>query len=79
MDEKFRALLSIVIVPQVIELILEKDRVNEVEAIDEFYHSKVYELLSIEDTKIWHYSPLTIYNMYRSEKDTGEIEFPEGI
>lgn len=79
MDQQFNTLLSIVIVPQVIDLILEKDGISDIDAIDKFYHSKVYKLLSIEDTKIWHYSPLTIYNMYKSEKETGEIEFPEGI
>lgn len=77
MDEKFNSILSIALIPQIVNLISEKEHINEITAINEFYQSRVYDLLSIEETKIWHYSPLTIYNMWKSEKDTGHIEFPE--
>lgn len=78
MDEKFNSILSIAIIPQVVSLIVENDGLDEVTAINEFYQSKVYSLLEIEETKIWHYSPLTLYMMWKSEKSTGEIVFPEG-
>lgn len=77
MDEKFNSILSIALIPQIVNLISVKEHINEITAINEFYQSRVYDLLSIEETKIWHYSPLTIYNMWKSEKDTGQIEFPE--
>ena len=45
--------------------------------MNEFYNSKTYEVLAREETKVWHYSPLTIYTMWKEEKETGEIIFPE--
>ena len=78
MDECFNTILSIAIIPQTIALIAEKEGMDEAAALNEFYHSKVYDLLSIEETKLWHYSPLTIYGMWKDEKETNEIIFPEG-
>ena len=77
MDEKFNAILSVALIPQTIDLIVKKDGLSELSAMNEFYQSKVYELLSKEETKMWHYSPLTIYTMWSHEKETGEILFPE--
>lgn len=77
MDEKFNSILSITIIPQTVALIENKEHVDETSAINMFYKSKTYELLSKEETKIWHYSPQTIYLMWKSEKDNGEIIFPE--
>ena len=77
MDEKFNAILSIAIIPEVISLISKNENIDEIQAINEFYDSKVYSLLSDEETKMWHYSPLTIYHMWKEEKTTGEIILPE--
>ena len=78
MDEKFNAVLSIALIPQTVGLIVEKDGLDDLAAINEFYQSKVYDLLSNEETKMWHYSPMTVYMMWKHEKETGEIVFPEG-
>ena len=75
-DKKFEAILTL-LVPQVVQLICENDSVDEVEASREFYESKVYSLLEQEDTKLWHFSPLTLFNMYAEEKRTGNFEIPE--
>ena len=75
-DQKFEAILTL-LVPQVVQLICENDSVDEVEASREFYESKVYSLLEQEDTKLWHFSPLTLFNMYAEEKRTGSFEIPE--
>ena len=77
MDKKFDSILSIALIPQTIALIVEKDGVDDISAINEFYQSKVYDLLSKEETKMWHYSPMTVYMMWKHEKETGEIVFPE--
>ena len=77
MDEKFNAILSIALVPQTIALIAEKEGVGELAAMNAFYRSKVYDCLSREETKLWHCSPLTIYEMRKHEKETGELLFPE--
>ena len=76
-QKKFEALL-VLIIPEVVRLIIEKYKCDEVTAIREFYGSKVYSLLEQEDTKMWHYSPLTLFNMYDEERKTGTITFPAG-
>ena len=73
---KFESML-ILIVPAVVRLIVENTSCDEIEAADRFYSSKVYEKLEQEDTKLWHLSPLTLYNMYDEEQKTGEVLFPE--
>lgn len=78
MNAQFNAILSVALIPQIIDLIVENEKIEDSVAIEQFYISKTYELLSIEETKIWHYSPLTIYHMWKSEKETGKIIFPEG-
>ena len=76
-QKKFEAML-ILIVPKVIGLIVENYGSDEVTASKTFYESKVYSLLEQEDTKLWHFSPLTLFNMYDEERKTGNITFPEG-
>ena len=77
MDQKFTTLLSVVIVPKVIELIIQKENLDEIYAITQFYESKTYEALAKEETKVWHFSPLTIFSMWKYEKETGILLFPE--
>lgn len=74
---KFEALLTLII-PQVVDLIVTNHRVDEISAIKSFYDSEVYSLLEQEDTKMRHLSPLTLFNMYDEERNTGSITFPEG-
>ena len=76
-QKKFEAIL-VLIVPQIIHLIIENYNQSEIEASKAFYESEVYALLEQEDTKLWHFSPLTIYNMYDEELKVGQISFPEG-
>lgn len=77
MNEQFSTILSICIIPQVVKLINDNEINNEIESINKFYGSNTYKLLEQEETKLWHYSPLTIYNMWKSEIETGSIIFPE--
>ena len=53
-----------------------EEKITEQEAINLFYSSKVYRALADERTKTWHFSPLTIYSMWK-EEETGEVIFPE--
>lgn len=76
MDEKFEAIL-ILLVPQIIQLIIENYEVDEVTASREFYESEVYSLLEQEESKLWHFSPLTLFNMYEEERKTGSFVIPE--
>ncbi len=75
-EEKFGAVMG-VLVPQVIRLITENYSYDEMTAANEFYRSNLYALLEQEDTKLWHFSPLTLFNMFDEEKKTGSFELPE--
>ena len=75
-DKKFQAVLTM-LVPQIVQLICENDTVDEMTASRELYESRVYALLEQENTKLWHFSPLTLYNMYDEEKRTRNFEMPE--
>ncbi|MCB6201366.1 hypothetical protein [Extibacter muris] len=74
--KKFEAML-VLLVTQVIGLIAENYSYDEVTASKEFYNSKVYSFLEVEDTKLWHFSALTLFNMFSEEKETGTFTFPE--
>lgn len=75
-EEKFSAVIGL-IVPKVIHLITENYPYDEVKAVQEFYRTEVYALLEQEETKLWHFSPLTLYNMFDEEKRTGSFDIPE--
>ena len=65
-EEKFSAVIGL-IVPEVIHLITENYPYDEVNAAQEFYRTQVYALLEQEETKLWHFSPLTLFNMFDEE------------
>ena len=74
---KFGAMLML-IVPQVIQLMIQHYGYDEVTASRQFYVSQVYALLEQEETKLWQLSPLMLFYMYDEEIKTGTITFPEG-
>lgn len=79
MDERFNAILSISLIPQIVWLIIKNEGVDENTGLDMFYKSETYEQLAREETKVWHYSPLMIYCVWKKEKETGEVIFPEEL
>ena len=79
MDKKKFESMLILIVPAVIKLIVENSNLDEIAAADLFYNSMVYEKLEQEDTKLWHLSPLTIFNMFDEEQKTGKVTYPEEV
>lgn len=74
-EQKFTVILEL-IVPQIIELITVNDGQDAVKATKDFYKSELYSMLEDEETKLWQYSPQTLYTMYESEIITGRIRFP---
>ena len=77
MDQKKYESMLILIVPAVVKLITENYSWDEITASNTFYESKVFECLEREDTKLWHLSPLTLFNMFDEEQKTGSFVFPE--
>lgn len=79
MDEKkFETLLTLII-QKIVSLIIDNFAYDEITAYKEFYNSKVYSLLEDESTKLWHFSPLTLFNMFCEEKLTGDFIIPEEV
>lgn len=76
MDQKKFQSVLILLVPQVIHLIMERYDLDEVTASKKFYDSRVYSLLEQEDTKLWHFSALTLFTMFDEEMHTGTFVIP---
>jgi len=45
-------------------------------ALDLFYNSNFYRLYERENTKLWHFSNVTLTDLLNQEISTGHIEFP---
>ena len=71
------SILNIVLIPQIVDLIVKNEGLDDISTINEFYHSKTYDMPAKEETKMWHFSPLTIFSMWKHEKETGEAIYPE--
>jgi len=65
------------IVPRLIKAVMEDRNVSEKDAFTLLYSSKLYERLDREETKLWHLSVPTLYEMWKEEQDTGKITYPE--
>ena len=77
-EDQFSAMLA-VIVPPLIEYILKNSNVDDEKVILGFYRSRLYQELSDEKSKLWHYSALTLYTMYQDELLTGTYDYPEEV
>ena len=75
-DSRHSALLTVV-VPMVVGEIVKATGLDEKIVAERFYASRVYEELSDESRKLWHYSPMVLAAMYGEEVETGSITYPE--
>ena len=65
------------IVPRLLCMIMEKQSLTEKEALTQLYASELYRQLEREETKLWHLSIPTLYEMWLEEKKSGHITYPE--
>ena len=77
-EEQFSAMLTMS-VPPIINQITKNSNVDDDKAISHFYQSKLYQELSDEKSKLWHYSAMTLYTMYQDELLTGSYDYPEEV
>jgi hypothetical protein len=75
-SEKLSALLSI-LNPSIVQLIIENRKTTNIDAVNLFYNSELYEMLENESSKLWHLSPLTLYELLEEELKNGNINYPE--
>jgi len=74
--EKLSALLT-VLNPAIIQMIMEGRGLSNIEATNLFYNSELYAVMENESSKLWHLSPLTLYELFIEEITTGNINYPE--
>lgn len=77
MNEQQYGAFMAVFLPFVIHLVALADGVSENEATSRFFSSRLFEKLADEKLKLWHYSPATLCELYRQERESGKITFPE--
>ena len=61
----------------VVEALMKESGMSLDEAISCFYHSKVYQTLALEKTKMWHHSPMLLLDCIKTELRTGIPEYPD--
>ena len=76
--EKLSAILSI-LNPAIIQKIMKKKQISNIEATILFYNSSLYSMLENEASKLWHLSPLTLHELFEEELATGSIDYPEEL
>jgi hypothetical protein len=58
---------------EITQMIMQFYNINEYNAIADFYRSATYKLLSDYNTRLWWYSVHAIFEIYKTEKETGSI------
>ncbi len=75
-QEQFEVLMPY-ISADLVAMIIEKQNTNAEEAIEKLYSSKLYEMLEMEETKVWQYSTKMLYSLLEQEERAGVIIFPD--
>jgi len=75
-DVSIKAMLEF-IVPRLVRMIMEKQDLTEKAALTTLYSSDLYRQLEREETKLWHLSVPTLYDLWMEEQETGKITYPE--
>ena len=75
--QQYSAALALLIIPPLIAEIVKRNSIDELAAADQLYHSRLYAQLAREELKLWHYSPVTLCDMFDEERRTGKITYPE--
>jgi hypothetical protein len=63
----------------VFQLIMDNKNLDRLEAVKLFYNYKIYDTLSREETKLWHLSALTLYDLLDEELTMGPVNYPEEL
>ena len=72
-DERKHALRLSKQAGRVVQLIMQNYKENEYNAIVKFYDSETYKLLSDCNTKLWWHSVDAIFDIFKTEKETGSV------
>ncbi|MCI8376185.1 MAG: hypothetical protein HFI29_12240 [Lachnospiraceae bacterium] len=75
-EVSIKAMLEL-IVPRLVKKIIETQNITEKEALTALYASEIYRQLEREETKLWHLSVPTLFDLWLEEKENGSITYPE--
>ena len=75
-DVNVNAMLEFII-PRLVRLIAKKQDILEKEALTLLYRSELYSQMEREETKLWHLSVPTLFELWMEEMRTGNIIYPE--
>ncbi len=75
-EVSIKAMLEL-IVPRLVKRIIETQNITEKEALTALYASELYRQLEREETKLWHLSVPTLFDLWLEERETGSISYPE--
>lgn len=75
-EVSIKAMLEL-IVPRLVKKIIETQNTTEKEALTALYASEIYRQLEREETKLWHLSVPTLFDLWLEEKENGSITYPE--
>lgn len=77
MDDAFFPEFLSMILADAVRILCEEKGISENQALYDFMHSRVYEKLEDESTKVWHLSPGQLCLLYDIEKSGQPLRFPE--
>ena len=77
MDKTRLSTALVLLIPKLLELIMNTYDVEEGRATEMLYASELYKGLEEEETKLWHLSAHALFELYQEELDTGKITYPE--
>ena len=77
MNERELSTLIWLRVRDIVKMFIADNGIPASEAFGLIYNSQVFELLSSEKTKVWHYSAHLLYYLLQTEIQTGEVDLPE--
>lgn len=66
-------------VKDIIELIMENKKESFLDAINYLYDSKLYEYLSNEKSKFWHFSSNKLFDLLNEEKQNSFFKIPDVV
>ncbi|MCR4924605.1 MAG: hypothetical protein K5931_11410 [Lachnospiraceae bacterium] len=64
--ESFKVIM-ILLVPKIVHLVMENEKMDEIEACSSFYSSELYAKLENEENDMWQMEPKELYELYAKE------------
>lgn len=79
MEDKQFALIVELKIADIISIIMATKSLDFEDALQYLYTSELYKVLTIEDTKLWHFSVTKLFDMLENEKVMHVLSFPDYV